>query len=74
MSFVAALCRYKYHIRNIFVLSTTATLVLLATLPAIQRGSETYAVAMFQVVTFTAVALCSLALMVHCGGRDDEPF
>lgn len=70
-SFTAVLCDFRRHFRLLFMITFLSIVILFVSLQYVEPGSETYVIALVQLVTFGVIFLGSVGMMVLCGRRAD---
>ena len=67
--YLDVLCQSARGLQVLLVVSTVSTVVLLGSLGVVEPGSDTYVIAVVQLVTFVGIALLSGSALLLCVRR-----
>lgn len=71
--FLDHLCQSARRLQFLFVVSLVSVVVLLGSLTVVEPGSDTYVIAMVQLVSFAGVCLLTGTTLVLCMRRTRVP-
>jgi hypothetical protein len=70
--YVDHLCERETGIRYVFIISLLSILLLMGSLTVVTPGTETYYIAVIQVITFGFLIVFSFGVMVYCHRREKQ--